>query len=126
MTRASARWALPIGLVGGVFSVLFGTGGPIYMVYLSARIRDKTALRATSSLLITASCWTRIVLFVATGLLLDAPLLVLAALMVPLMFAGLRLGNRLHDALSGPGVLRLVSGLLVMNGVLLVARALGA
>lgn len=126
MTRASAWWALPIGLVGGVFSVLFGTGGPIYMVYLSARIRDKTALRATSSLLITASCWTRIVLFVATGLLLDAPLLVLAALMIPLMFVGLWLGNRLHDALSGPGVLRLVSGLLVANGVLLVARALGA
>jgi hypothetical protein len=126
MTRASAWWALPIGLAGGVFSVLFGTGGPIYMVYLSARIRDKTALRATSSLLITASCWTRIALFVATGLLLDAPLLVLAALMVPLMFAGLRLGNRLHDALSGPGVLRLVSGLLVANGALLVARALGA
>jgi len=126
MTRASAWWALPIGLVGGVFSVLFGTGGPIYMVYLSARIRDKTALRATSSLLITASCWTRIVLFVATGLLLDAPLLVLAALMVPLMFAGLWLGNRLHDTLSGPGVLRLVSGLLVVNGALLVVRALGA
>jgi uncharacterized membrane protein YfcA len=125
MERASPWWSLPIGLVGGVFSVLFGTGGPIYIVYLSARIRDKTPLRATSSVLVTASVWTRIVVFVATGLLLDAPLLVLAALMVPVMFAGLRLGNRLHHALSGPGVMRLVSGLLLANGVLLVLRALG-
>ena len=126
MTRASRWWALPIGVVGGLVSVLFGTGGPVYMVYLSARIRDKTPLRATSSLLVTASVWTRIAVFVVTGLLLNAPLLVLALLMVPVMFAGLKLGNRLHHALSGPGVLRLVSGLLVANGVLLVVRALGS
>jgi uncharacterized membrane protein YfcA len=108
-----------------VFSVLFGTGGPIYMVYLSARIRDKTPLRATSSVLVTISVWTRIVVFIVTGLLLNAPMLMLAALMIPVMFAGLKLGNRLHHALSAPGVLRLISGVLVANGVLLIARALG-
>ena len=125
MASANPWWSLPIGLAGGVFSVLFGTGGPIYIVYLSARIRDKTALRATSSVLVTASVWTRIAVFLFTGLLLDAPMLVLAALMIPVMLVGLRLGNRLHHALSGPGVLRLVSGLLFGNGVLLVLRALG-
>ena len=31
-----------------VFSVIFGTGSPNYMIHLSARIHDKTALRATS------------------------------------------------------------------------------
>ncbi|MEO8137818.1 MAG: sulfite exporter TauE/SafE family protein, partial [Betaproteobacteria bacterium] len=40
-------WAFPLGLAGGVFSALFGTGGPLYMVFLSSRIDDKTALRAT-------------------------------------------------------------------------------
>jgi hypothetical protein len=120
MTRASAWWALPIGLAGGSFSVLFGTGGPIYMDYLSARVRDKTRLRATSSLLVTFSVWTRIAIFVATGLLLDASLWVLAALMIPVMLAGLKLGNRLHHVLSEQGVLRLVG-----NGVLRVVRALG-
>jgi uncharacterized membrane protein YfcA len=126
MSKASPWWSLPIGLVGGVFSVLFGTGGPIYMVYLSARIREKTPLRATSSVLVTVSVWTRIVVFIVTGLLLNAPMLVLAALMIPVMLAGLKLGNRLHHALSAPGVLRLVSGLLVANGLLLIARALAA
>jgi uncharacterized membrane protein YfcA len=126
MATASAWWALPIGLVGGVFSVLFGTGGPIYMVYLSARVRDKTVLRATSSLLVTISVWTRIAIFVATGLLLQPPLLVLAVLMIPVMLCGLWLGNRLHHALSGPGVLRLVAVLLLANGPLLIVRSLGA
>src|SRR4051812_5680561 len=37
----SPRWAWPIGFAGGVFGALFGTGGPIYMTYLSARIDDK-------------------------------------------------------------------------------------
>jgi len=125
MTKASAWWALPIGVAGGTFSVLFGTGGPIYMVYLSARVRDKTALRATSSLLVTFSVWTRIAIFVGTGLLLQAPLLVLAALTIPVMLLGLKLGNRLHHTLSGPGVLRLIALALVGNGVLLVVRAAG-
>nr|MBP6706423.1 sulfite exporter TauE/SafE family protein [Achromobacter sp.] len=30
-------WALPFGVFGGVFSALFGTGGPIYTIYLSRR-----------------------------------------------------------------------------------------
>ena len=32
--RTAPTWlAWPLGLVGGVFSVVFGTGGPVYMVY---------------------------------------------------------------------------------------------
>jgi uncharacterized protein len=118
-------WAWPIGLFGGVFSVLFGTGGPIYMVYLSARIADKTALRATSSVLVTISVVIRTAVFVATGLLLHAPLLVTAAALLPVMLAGYFLGNRLHFALSRAGVMRLIALLLVGNGVLLVVRAVG-
>ena len=31
-------WAFPFGVFGGVFSALFGTGGPIYTIYLSRRL----------------------------------------------------------------------------------------
>jgi len=102
----------------------FGTGGPVYMVFLSARIHDKAALRATSSVVVMVSVWIRIVVFIGTGLLLHSPLLLTAALMAPVMVAGLALGNRLHDALSGRGVLRLIALLLVGNGISLVVRAL--
>lgn len=119
-----AGWAWPIGLVGGVFSVLFGTGGPIYMVYLSARIHDKSELRATSSLLITSSVLVRVVVFVASGLLFQDRLLLTAALLVPVMFAGYVAGNRLHHALSRSGVMKLIATLLVGNGTLLVWRSI--
>ena len=124
LRRAPGWLVVPIGLVGGVFSVLFGTGGPVYMVFLSARIHDKGALRATSSVVVMVSVWIRIVVFIATGLLLHIPLLLTAALMAPVMIAGLALGNRLHDALSGRGVLRLIALLLIGNGISLVVRAL--
>jgi hypothetical protein len=115
--------AWPIGLVGGVFSALFGTGGPVYVVFLSARIHDKAALRATSVFIVTVSVWIRLALFVGTGLLADAKLLTMAALLLPVMALGLILGNGLHHALSGRGVLRLIAMLLVANGLTLVVRA---
>jgi uncharacterized membrane protein YfcA len=117
-------WAWPIGLVGGVFSVMFGTGGPLYMIYLSARIRDKTVLRATSSLIVAVSVFIRAGVFAATGLLLNAPLLVAFAQLLPLMFVGFALGNRAHFALSRAGVIKLIAGLLALNGVSLVVRSL--
>ena len=48
-------WALPFGVFGGVFSALFGTGGPIYTIYLSRRIAALDAFRATISVVILAS-----------------------------------------------------------------------
>lgn len=116
------KW--PVGVVGGVFSALFGTGGPIYMVFLSARIDDKSALRATSAIVVAVSVWIRLALFIGTGLLLDAKLLALAASLLPVMALGLWLGNRLHHALSGRGMLRLIAALLIGNGAALIARAL--
>ena len=116
-------WAVPLGIVGGVFSALFGTGGPIYMVYLSSRIPDKSALRATSTLLIALSVSVRAIAFVFSGMFLQQGLLLLVLLLYPLMLLGYSIGSRLHARLSGAAVRRWVAWLLLVNGVLLVARA---
>jgi uncharacterized membrane protein YfcA len=117
-------WCWPLGLAGGAFSVLFGTGGPIFMIFLAARIRDKTALRATSSVLVTVSVAIRAIVFVAAGLLTHPPVLVAAALLAPAMLGGYFLGNRVHHALSRARVIQLIAGLLAANGVLLALRGL--
>jgi len=122
----STYWAIPLGIFGGMFSALFGTGGPVYMVYLASRIADKTALRATSSLVIGFSVVLRAVAFVFSGMFLQQGLLVLAGLLVPLMLAGYALGSRLHARLSGASVRRWVAWLLLANGILLVVRAVEA
>jgi uncharacterized membrane protein YfcA len=114
----------PVGIVGGIFSALFGSGGPVYIVFLSARIHDKSALRATSAIVVAVSVWIRLALFIATGLLLNTTLVMLVLLLLPVMALGLWLGNRLHHALSRGGVLRLIAGLLLGNGVALIVRAL--
>lgn len=126
LRRPPAWIAWPIGAVGGVFSSLFGTGGPMYMVFLSGRIHDKAALRATSAVIVAVSVWIRLAMFVFTGLLLQRPLLGLVAVVLPVMWVGLKLGHRLHRRLSGTGVLRLIAVLLVANGVSLTVRAFAA
>jgi len=123
--KVAPDWLVwPVGAIGGIFSALFGSGGPIYMVFLSARIRDKSVLRATSAIVVAVSVWIRLALFVGTGLLLNGPLLMLAVSLLPVMVLGLWLGNRLHHALTGSGVLRLIAAVLLVNGIALVVRAL--
>ena len=124
LARAPGWVAWPIGVAGGVFSTLFGTGGPIYIIYLAARIEDKSTLRATSAVVVAFSVCIRVALFIGTGLLLDAKLVTMALLFLPVMLLGLWLGNRLHHALSGFGVLRMIAGLLIANGISLIVRAL--
>ena len=95
-------------------------------VFLSARIDDKSALRATSAIVVAVSVWIRVALFIATGLLLDPALLTMVVMLLPVMVLGLWLGNRLHHALSGRGVLRLIAALLIANGIALIIRAIGS
>jgi uncharacterized membrane protein YfcA len=116
-------WAIPLGIAGGVFSALFGTGGPIYMVYLSSRIGDKTALRATSSMVIGLSVVIRALAFVFSGMFLQQGLLLLVGFLLPLMLVGYALGSRLHARLSGAALRRWIAWLLLVNGIVLVARA---
>jgi uncharacterized membrane protein YfcA len=124
--RNTPAWlAWPVGLVGGFFSALFGSGGPVYVTYLSARIEDKSVLRATVASMLAMSVWLRVVMFVITGVLLDVRLLMLAAALAPVMLLGLYLGHALHMRLTNASVLRFIAALLVINGVTLLARALG-
>ena len=55
----SARWVAPAGTAGGVFTALYGSGGPIYTVYLARRLGDATRLRATIAVLIFCTASAR-------------------------------------------------------------------
>lgn len=123
----SRHWAVPAGAVGGVFTALFGTGGPLYTAYLARRILDdKHRLRATIGTLIFFTAMGRLLLFVAMGLYAQPGLLVTAALMVPCALAGLALGNRLHARMPTARVMRVVWALLAVSGVGLIVRSLAA
>ncbi len=120
---ASPRWAWPAGLAGGVFSTLFGTGGPVYTLYLARRIQDTGRLRATIGALILGSALVRLVLFTGSGFLAQPGLLIAAALLVPCALAGYLIGSALHARLPQAQVRRATWVLLLFSAAGLVLRA---
>ena len=116
-------WAAPAGVVGGIFSAMYGTGASIYTIFLSRRIADKSALRASIARLILISGLARLALFALTGLLTQERLLLAALLLAPFAALGLMLGNRLHHRLSARRILLLVNVLIIANGAALLLRA---
>jgi uncharacterized membrane protein YfcA len=119
----SRAWAVPAGLASGLASGLFGVGGPPSALYLSARIRDKAALRATLASTLVLSVVTRIVLFGAVGLMTQRNLITAAALL-PFALGGLWLGSRVHMRLSREQFARFVAALVILSGLSLVVRSL--
>jgi uncharacterized membrane protein YfcA len=122
-TPASRHWAYPAALSGGAVSGLFGTGGPPYVIYLSHRIRDKGALRATLSALFFLEGLLRIATFLLAGLLWDFAVWRNALIAAPLIVAALYLGSHVHARLSDRQMLRGVGLLLFGSGAALLAKA---
>ena len=117
-------WAVPLGTVGGVFSALFGTGGPIYTIYLARRVPDKSRLRATISMLLFLSALARLASFVAASLFSPPGLPLLIATMLPCALAGMYLGTHLHHRLPAHRVVQAVWAILIVGGATLVLRSL--
>ncbi|MDQ2734538.1 MAG: sulfite exporter TauE/SafE family protein [Pseudomonadota bacterium] len=121
---ASTRWALPAGLVGGAFTALYGTGGPIYTIYLARRLSDKNVLRATIGVLIFCTALIRLVLFSGSGLYAQPGLLTLAAALLPFALVGYLMGSALHLRLATAQAVRAVWLLLLLSGAGLALRAM--
>jgi uncharacterized membrane protein YfcA len=117
-------WGAPIALLGGIGSSLFGTGGSVYAIYVTRRIRDPGAMRATMSTIISVSVMVRIVVFSLTGLLIKIELGIAALALMLFMAGGLLLGMRLHSRMNPDQLRRTVYGLLLVSGSSLAIRAL--
>ncbi len=120
---ASPRWAWPAALSGGAVSGLFGTGGPPYVIYLSHRIEDKSALRATLSALFFLEGLLRIVTFLFAGLLLGLEVWRNALVATPLIAAALYVGSHVHARLTHHQMVQGIGLLLLVSGVSLIAKA---
>ncbi len=121
----SRLWAHPAALTGATVSGLFGTGGPPYVIYLTHRIRDKGALRATLSLLFMLEGLFRLGLFSLAGLLLDRAVWTAVAVGLPVLFLGLWLGSHVHLRLSHSQMVRTVGVILMAAGVSLLLKVWG-
>ena len=120
--RVNGAWAPVSGAIGGALGSLFGIGAPPYAIYLTRRIEDKAAMRATLSTMVLASTVIRLTVFVIAGLVLRDRL-ILFALLFPFALVGLWLGQRMHVSLPREKVLAAISVVLIAAGVSLLARA---
>jgi uncharacterized membrane protein YfcA len=122
--RISSAWALPTGIIGGGAGALFGTSGPPYIVYLTHRLKDKTAVRATFSWLFVIDGGFRLGIFLVAGLLFDSKLQIAYALSLVPMVMGLYVGNKVHLDITSEGMLKVVGALLVISGAMLFVKVL--
>lgn len=112
------------GLIGGIFSAMFGSGGFIYAMYLSRRLDGKDAMRATQSALIALSTFTRVVIFALAGIYSDLRIPLLAVLLIPVMLIGLYAGHHITLRMSREQFLRVLNLVLIATGTTLIVRAL--
>jgi len=120
--KFSSKASVPFGLVGGVFSALFGSGGFIYAIYLSGRIEKKEAFRITQTTLIGMSTLTRVVIFAVAGVYLEADLLLLALVLLPGMLVGISLGRYFTLKMSREQFLKLINVILLASGTMLMVK----
>jgi uncharacterized membrane protein YfcA len=117
-------WRIPISLLGGAASSLFGTGGPIYAIYVSRRLHSPTVMRATMSTIISIRVVVRVIIFLFSGLLLKADIGIALIALLGFMAVGMLLGMKLHKRMKSEQVRKVVHLLLVVSGSSLVVRAL--
>lgn len=120
----SPRWAIPAGVIGGAFTALYGTGGPIYMIYLARRLPDKTVMRATIGVLIFGTALFRLALFTGSGFYTQRGLLPLAFALLPCALIGYLAGSHLHTHIPNQRAVQAVWLLLIASGASLLWRAL--
>jgi len=120
--KYSARAAWPFGVVGGVFSALFGSGGFLYAIYLAGRIDANDRIRVTQSTLIGCSTLTRVLLFLLAGVYASLHIWMLAGVLVPTMLIGTAVGRRLTLRFTRAQFLRVVSTVVLFSGLSLIWR----
>jgi uncharacterized membrane protein YfcA len=117
-------WAVPAGLVGSGAGALFGTSAPPYIIYLTYRLQDKGAVRATFSWLFVVDGGFRLSLFMAAGLLLEPKTQLAIALGAIPMMLGLYLGNKVHLNISRETLLKIIGAILVASGGSLICEVI--
>jgi len=122
--RPVPAWtAPPVGLLSGVLTGLFGTGGPPLIFYYQLRGADKSAFRGTLMAIFLLMTVVRVPSYAVFGLI-TAPRLWSSLALVPAAILGAFVGNRIHLRIDEATFRRLVSLGLVAIGIMLLARSL--
>jgi uncharacterized membrane protein YfcA len=107
-----------------VVGALFGMGGPPYVMYITGRIAEPAAQRATISQVVVLNVGLRVVAFALAGLYGSRALWTAAALLLPIAWVAVWAGNRAHIRMAATTTARLIVAALFVTGGALIARTL--
>ncbi|RKZ17393.1 hypothetical protein DRQ50_05055 [bacterium] len=120
--RRPPTWlAAPTGLVSGTLTGLFGTGGPPVIIWYHLLGVGKTAFRANLMTVFLLMSLVRVPSYLIGGLI-TVPRLWSTLAVLPAVLGGAWLGHRLHVTVSEKLFERLVSGLMVLLGLVLLLK----
>ncbi len=119
------RWpgwvAPPTGLLSGVLSGMFGTGGPPLIFYYKLGGVEKEVFRGNLIAIFLLVTLIRVPSYIVGGLITPTRIWSSLALL-PAVLLGMWLGNRIHYEIKELTFQRLVSVLLAVLGVVLLVR----
>ena len=110
--------APPVGVLSGLLTGLFGTGGPPLVLYYQLSGADKKTFRGHLMAIFLMMTVVRVPSYAVFGLITPTRMWS-AFLVLPAVLAGALIGNRIHLELSEAAFRRIVSSALVVIGLLL-------
>jgi len=122
--QASPRVIAPIaGTLGGAVGTTFGTmASVLFAIYFDVIRMAKESFRASMTAILVALGVVRGLGYWAVGQY-NRDVLITTAIALPMMLAGIFVGNRIHTGLSELAFRRLVSGALMVSGAALLAKS---
>jgi len=110
-------WAAPpTGLISGLLTGLFGTGGPPLIIWYHLCAPNKAAFRGNLMTIFLLMTFIRVPSYAAAGLI-NPKRLFSMVVVLPAVLLGAWIGNRLHLEVSEAWFRKLVSALLVVLGL---------
>jgi uncharacterized membrane protein YfcA len=116
--RLEAWTTAPVGLLSGILTGLFGTGGPPLILYYQLTGADKASFRGNLMAIFLLMTTVRVPSYAIFGLI-TAPRLWSALAVLPAVIIGALIGNSIHLRIDESTFRRLVSAALLLIGLLL-------
>lgn len=115
--RCSRRWAVPVGFFGAAGDTMFGGGGgTLVVIYMHMRGIGTAQFRATVAVLWFFEMIARLAGYALSGYYTFSTLL-FAALMLPLVWAGTHLGERIGNRISQETFSKVLAVMLLASGI---------
>jgi len=118
-------WGVPAGLLAGMIGGAFNTGGPPVIVYATARRWEPGTFQANLQVVFLFNTVLQLVLLASRGLV-TREVLTLDLVGLPILLVGVGAGTVAARRIPARAFRRVVLALLVVFGLVLLVRSLGA